>query len=290
MVVAYNSRDDLRGAIEPLLESLDLHVVVVDNASADRSLEVVADLDVTTLALDRNGGFAHGCNHGWRLGRAPFVLFLNPDARIDPASVAILRSALERNERIGIVAPRIENADGSLAYSQRRFPRLRSTFARAFFLHRLLPRVGWTDELVRDAAAYTVRRRVDWVAGACLLVRRSTLERIGGWDDGFFHYGEDIDLCRRVAEEGFEVWFEPAATVRHAGGASAPRSALLPRLAESQLRYARKHGGRVFFSMQRFGLALGLVTHVIAGRGGPAVRAGRLGALKVLLTGRRGAS
>lgn len=286
MIVAYNSRDDLRGAVEPLLESPDLHIVVVDNASPDRSLEAVVDLDVTTLALDRNGGFAHGCNHGWRLGRAPFVLFLNPDARIEPAAVAILRSVLERNERVGIVAPRVENADGSLAYSQRRFPRLRSTFARAFFLHRLFPRAGWTDELVRDPAAYTLRRPVDWVSGACLLVRRSALERVGGWDEGFFHYGEDIDLCRRAAQAGFEVWFEPAASVRHDGGASGARSALLPRLAESQLRYARKHGGRVFFSMQRFGLALGVVTHVIAGRGGSAVRAGRLGALKVLLTGR----
>jgi N-acetylglucosaminyl-diphospho-decaprenol L-rhamnosyltransferase len=273
VVVSYNSRERLRACVEPLVHLADVHVVVADNASADGSLEAVGDLPVTALALPENGGFAHGCNAGWRAGRAPFVLFLNPDARVDEASLRRLVRSLEDDPRAGAAAPRIVDFDGTLAFSQRRFPQLRSTYAQALFLHRLFPRRRWVDELVREEDAYAQAGSPDWVSGACVLVRRLALEQLGGLDDGFFMYCEDIDLCRRLRDAGWSVRFEPGAVVHHEGGASAPSASLLPVLAASRVRYARKHRSRPAAALERLGIALGALTHMLVARGGRPARA-----------------
>lgn len=247
---------------------------MVDNASGDDSLEVVADLPVTIRQLERNLGFATGCNVGWRLGSAPYVLFLNPDARIEPASVRRLATVLDREPSVGIAAPLIRNGEGELEYSQRRFPRPTSTFAEAFFLHRLFPRRAWTGELVRDPQAYRERRSVEWVSGACLLVRRELLKQLDGWDERFFMYCEDIDLCRRTRDLGLDVVFEPEALAVHVGGASAPRAELLPMLAASKLLYARKHVPGPRAALERIGIVVSSMTHALASSRGIDVRRG----------------
>jgi N-acetylglucosaminyl-diphospho-decaprenol L-rhamnosyltransferase len=284
VIVSYNSRDRLRGCVEPLLGVPGVHVIVVDNASPDGSLDAVANLALTAIQLETNGGFAHGVNAGWRAGSAPYVLLLNPDARIDGASIEVLVQALSGRQELGAVAPRIVGEDGSLDYSQRRYPRLRSTYARALFLHRIFPAAPWTDELVRDADAYAAPREPDWVSGACILLRRDALMKLGGLDEGFFMYAEDIDLCRRLRSEGYGLAFEPAALVEHEGGASAPRSNLLPVLAESRLRYAAKHRSRPAALLERAGIALEALTHMVVARGGRAARAGHARALRLAVT------
>lgn len=284
VIVSYNSRDRLRACVEPLLAAPSTNVIVVDNASPDASLEAVRDLPLTAIQLPHNGGFAHGVNAGWRAGSSPYVLLLNPDARIDGSSIEALVLALEQDPGLGAAAPRIVDEDGSLDYSQRRFPRLRSTYARAFFLHRLFPSAPWTDELVRDEEAYARRGSPDWVSGACVLLRRKALEELDGLDEGFFMYGEDIDLCRRLRAAGYELLYEPAALVHHEGGASAPRAHLLPVLAASRIRYAAKHRSRAGALLERIGVALEAVTHVAVARGGIAARAGHARALRLAVT------
>jgi GT2 family glycosyltransferase len=281
VVVSYNSRDRLRACVEPLLDRPDTHVIVVDNASPDGSLDAVHGLSVTALQLERNGGFAHGVNAGWRAGSAPYVLLLNPDARIDASSLDVLARAFDRSPELGAVAPRIVDDDGATDWSQRRYPRLRSTFARALFLHRLFPRATWTDELIRDERAYAERGNPDWVSGACILLRREALERLDGLDEGFFMYAEDIDLCKRLRGAGYELLFEPAAVVEHEGGASTPRTSLLPVLAASRLRYAAKHRSRPAALLERVGIALEALTHVLVSRGGVAARRGHARALRL---------
>src|SRR6476646_8651057 len=194
VVVSYNSHKQLRACVEPLLALRDVNVIVVDNASPDGSLEAVSDLSLTAIQLATNGGFAHGVNVGWRSGTAPYVLLLNPDARIGAPSLEALVALVEQAPTIGAAAPLIVHTDGSTDFSQRRFPRLRSTYAQALFLHRLFPAASWTDEVVREEAAYRERCSPDWVSGACILLRRSALEALLGLDERFFMYCEDIDL------------------------------------------------------------------------------------------------
>ena len=285
VIVSYNSRDRLRACVEPLLGLDDIHVIVADNASPDRSLEALEGLDLTLVQLDHNGGFASGVNAGTREGSAPYVLLLNPDARIDAAAVRALAKVLDEDPRVGAVAPFIRDEDGSIEWSQRRFPRLRSTYAQALFLHRVFPEATWTDELVRDEAAYRSRTSPDWVSGACLLLQRRALEELGGLDDDFFMYCEDIDVCRRLRDAGYSIAFEPAAEVVHEGGASSPPGRLLPVLAASRIRYAQKHRGRAGALVERAGVGLGALTHAALGRGGRAVRAGYARALRRALLG-----
>ena len=278
VVVSYNSSAELPGCVEPLLAAPEAHVIVVDNASPDGSLAAVRELPVTAIQLSRNGGFATGVNAGWRAGSAPYVLILNPDARIDAESLRALVHTL-KEPQVGAVAPRIHHEDGSLDFSQRLFPRLRSTYAQALFLHRVFPHATWTDELVRAEEAYARRGTPQWVSGACVLVRRTALVELEGLDEEFFMYSEDIDLCLRLRSAGYDIVFEPSAVVVHVGGASAPRAGLLPALAASRVRYARKHHGRRVAFLERVGVALGAATHALVGRGGRAARAGHARAL-----------
>lgn len=289
VVVSYNSAEQLRGCVEPLCGIAGVSVVVVDNASQDRSLETIADLPLQSLALPSNGGFAHGCNAGWRNGSSRYVLFLNPDARIDVASIDRLVAVLESSERTGIVAPRIVDEDGGLHHSLRRFPRLRSTYAQALFLHKLAPTATWADEIVRSAASYEEPGTHEWASGACLLVRRELLEQLGGWDEGFFLYCEDIDLCRRAKLAGFDVRYEPTAVAVHAGGASAPRSSTLPYLAASRVRYAQLHRARPAALAERLGIVLEALTRLIVGRGGASARAGHARSMRTALLSRSNA-
>jgi hypothetical protein len=172
------------------------------------------------------------------------------------------------------------NDDGTLAWSQRRFPRLRSTYAQALLLHRLFPQAPWTDEVIRDPAAYERPGSPDWLSGACLLVRRAALEQIGGLDEGFFLYSEDTDLCKRLRRAGWGVRFDPRATVTHVGGASAPRTSTEWISAKSHARYARKHSGRVVGALDALGVALGGVTHAAIWLGRPGRARGHFAAFR----------
>ena len=269
--------------MEPVSTLPGARVVVVDNASTDGSLETVVDLPITRLALTENGGFAHGCNAGWRAGHAPFVLLLNPDARIDQASLHLLSACLADDRRIGVVGPKIVNGDGTLALSQRRFPTASSTYAQALFLHRALPNASWANEIISDHREYEHACSPEWISGACMLIRRSLLEELNGLDEQFFLYCEDMDLCRRIRQRGFDVRYEPRALAVHAGGASARRTTLLPVLAESRIRYARKHESRRIAALQRGGMGLEAATHLLIGKGGMATRVGHARSLAAVV-------
>jgi N-acetylglucosaminyl-diphospho-decaprenol L-rhamnosyltransferase len=284
VVVTYRSGETVRGAIRPFVGKDSVRVIVVDNSSGDSTLDVLSTLPVETIALTENGGFAHGCNVGAAAGSSPYVLFLNPDAQIEPAAVEKLVDAMQADPRIGAVAPRIVEPDGSPDYSLRRFPRLRSTYAQALFLHRLFPDASWVDEVIREPSVYEQPGPIEWVSGACFLVRRTVLEQLGGLDEGFFHYSEDMDICARIWKAGYEVRYEPDAVAEHEGGGSAPRHGLLPILAASRIRYANKHDSRVVALLGRAGVALGSATHAVVSKGGWAARRGHLRSFAIALT------
>jgi N-acetylglucosaminyl-diphospho-decaprenol L-rhamnosyltransferase len=263
VVVAYNSQATLRACVKPLVESDGVGVTVVDNASPDYSVASIADLPVHVVRAPRNGGFSYGCNLGASRGHAELVLLINPDARIDSASLGAMAQTLSKDPSIGAVGPRILDETGALLWSQRRFPRLRSTFARAFFLHRLFPHASWSDEVVRDEPAYMHPGAPDWLSGACLLIRRSLLEELGGLDEGFFLYSEDTDLCLRLRDAGFAVRYEPGATAHHQGGASSEPHSTTWVEARSRVRYARKHSGALVAIAEAIGTALDALTHAL---------------------------
>jgi N-acetylglucosaminyl-diphospho-decaprenol L-rhamnosyltransferase len=263
VVVAYNSRDSLRACVEPLAGLPWVGVTVVDNDCPQGSSTVITDLPVRIVEAPRNGGFAYGCNLGMAEGSAEFVLLLNPDAKIEAASLDALVGALRANPRLGGVGPRTVDENGHLAFTQRRFPRLRLTYAQAFFLQRVAPLATWSGEVIRDSDAYGRSGTADWLSGSCLLLRREAVEAVGGLDEGFFLYSEEIDLFRRMAAAGWRAGYEPRGLATHVGGGSASRDTTKSIWAYSRVRYARKHHGALVALLEAVGVAVGAMTHAL---------------------------
>jgi N-acetylglucosaminyl-diphospho-decaprenol L-rhamnosyltransferase len=287
VVVAYNSRDTLRGCVEPLTGIPWVRVIVVDNASPDDCAAVIADLPAQVIRAPRNGGFAYGCNLGIAEGDSEFVLLLNPDARIDADGLGTLVDALRADRGLGAVGPRTIDDDGRLVWSQRRFPRLRSTYAQALFLQRVAPRAGWADEVIRDRDAYERPCTPDWLSGACLVLRREAVDGVGGLDESFFLYSEETDLFRRMRAQGWGLRYVPDATAQHQGGASAPRETTKRIWAQSRVRYARKHHGRAVALLEAAGVALGALTHAVVWLHRPARARGHASAAHAALIAAR---
>ena len=204
VVVSYNSRDTLRACVEPLVRLDDITVIVVDNASGDQSLEAIADLPARAVAAGHNRGFAAGCNMGLAAGNSPFVLFLNPDACIHEDALRRLVAVLVSEPEVGIVGPRTIDASGALIPTMRRYQRVGSVWSWALFVHRVFKRAAWANEIITSGDAYEHVAYPEWLSGGCLLARRDVIESVCGFDDGFFLYNEDMDLCARVEGRGIQ--------------------------------------------------------------------------------------
>jgi N-acetylglucosaminyl-diphospho-decaprenol L-rhamnosyltransferase len=283
VIVAYNSRDTLRACVEPLVQLPWVSVTVVDNASPDDSAAVVADLPIRMIRAPRNGGFAYGCNLGTAAGAAEFVLYLNPDARIESAGLSTLVSVLRADPALGSVGPRTLGDGGQLHWTQRRFPRLRSTYSQALGLHRVAPLASWAGEVIQEPAAYARPATLDWLSGACVLLRRAALDDVGGMDEGFFLYSEETDLFRRLRDRGWRARFEPQATAYHQGYGSAPCETVTPILAHSRVRYARKHHGALVALLEAIGVTIDALARAAAWIHCPARRRGHLAAARAAL-------
>ncbi|HET9725954.1 MAG TPA: glycosyltransferase family 2 protein [Gemmatimonadales bacterium] len=220
-------------------------VVVVDNASSDGSAGGIDrdDLPLEVLANPTNRGFAAACNQGARAGQSPYILFLNPDTRLEfnslAAPLAFLESAAAAD--VGICGIQLVDAEGKVARSCARFPTARQLAAAAIGLDRLLP--GAFPGFLMREWDHRDSRRVDHVIGAFYLVRRSLFERLGGFDERYFVYLEDLDFSLRAREAGWHSYFLASARAFHRGGGTSDqvRAERLLYLLRSRLHYAHRH-------------------------------------------------
>jgi N-acetylglucosaminyl-diphospho-decaprenol L-rhamnosyltransferase len=201
---------------------------------------------------------------------------------VTPESIAALVTAGAGDPRVAAVGPRIVGEHGALAFSQRRFARLRSTFSNALFLQRLAPLAESSDEMVRDPALYELPGSPDWVSGACVLLRRDALEHVGGLDERYFLYREDMDVCLRLRNAGWTVRYEPGARARHIGSASSRPGQTVPIFVASRMQYARAHFTPAGALLERIGVTLWACTHWLASVHRPDRRRGFAGALRRL--------
>ena len=249
-------------------------VIVVDNASGDGSAEVIRGAVeargwgewVEVVEADRNGGFAYGNNVGIRRAlesddRLKYLLLLNPDTVVRPGAMEALVRHSQAHPRSGICGARLLDGDGRPQCSGFRFPTVFGEFESGMRfgpVTKLLK--GWViPRPVSDVAGC-----VDWVSGACLLVRREALEQVGLLDEGFFMYYEEVDLCRRAKLVGWEVWHVPQAQVVHLeGAASGIRVARKPRPRywyDSRRWYFQKSGGGAYAALAEMAYEVGYVT------------------------------
>lgn len=244
VVVSFNTRELLERCLLAVRAQVgaDVHAIVVDNASTDGSVELVRERfpEVELVELGENRGFGAANNIAFERCRGEFVLLLNSDAFLQPDSVARLVEVARRRPDAGAVGPRLLNEDGSLQRSAWPFPSAGRLLLEAVGAHLVLRRLGLLEDL--GTWAHDEERDVDFLIGACLLMRLADVREVGGFDEGFWLYAEETDLLRRVADRGWRVTFTPSTSVVHIAGASSTASA--PRLRTfyaGQQRYLRKH-------------------------------------------------
>lgn len=248
VVVTWNSGADLLSclpAAAACLEALPGTLTIVDNASRTDPEQLVARLapGALLLANPTNQGFAAAANHGARHGSASAILFLNPDVVVSLPALRTALAALAAREDVGIVGLRFIDEAGRPMISAARLPTLARVVLAAFGLDRVLPALVRPHFLT--PAELAVSKPVEQISGAFLLIRREIFKRLGGFDEHFFLYHEDADLCRRAAAAGALCWHAAEAAVLHRGGGStrAVPAERLFLLAASRVQYFRKHAG-----------------------------------------------
>lgn len=228
VVVNHNAGALLTDAVRSLL--LDVggggppEVVVVDNASTDGSVEALlsSGVDVRVVHSPGNVGYARGANLGIAACRAPVVAVVNPDAEVEIGTAAAVLDRFDREPELGAVGPRITNTDGTDYPSARSLPSMVDAAGHGV-LGLFWPSNPFTRRYRQLDADPSRSRDVDWVSGAAVWLRRAALDDVGGWDERYFMYMEDVDLCWRLRRRGWRVAYEPAGRVIHAQGVSTSR-------------------------------------------------------------------
>jgi N-acetylglucosaminyl-diphospho-decaprenol L-rhamnosyltransferase len=222
VLVTYQSASDLAmclGSLERAGGPHPLEVVVVDNASTDASVEIARGYGAKVIENPTNQGLSRAINVGVAATGAPWLLIANPDTWLSPGSLARLLATASADRRTGCAGPYLANPDGSPYPTGRRFPSLAMGAVHAA----LAPLWPGNPATRRYHMAGVDRRRplaVDWVSGACMLVRRQAFEEVGGFDPGYFMYFEEMDFCLRLHRTDWRVVFDPLAEVKHVVGGS----------------------------------------------------------------------
>ena len=224
VVVNYNTRDHLAACLAAVTAEAPTRTVVVDNASTDGSPSMVRERypNVVLRANARNLGFGAAANQGIGECTAAYVLLLNSDTRVAPGALSALTAYLDNHPRVAIAGPRLVGSDGHLQASCFPFwlPFPLGAFATDGTAGRLLARLPRVKRGLIPVDWNTPPGPAPWVVGAAIAIRRPAFEAAGGFDNAFFMYFEDVDLCRRVTAADWEVHFAPVTTIVHVGGAS----------------------------------------------------------------------
>ena len=245
IVISTNEARWLRACLTTVFEhagGASLDVVVADNMSTDGTADLVgSEFPQARIVASENRGFGHANNRGLETTSAEFVLFLNPDTEVVEGSFADLVEVMRRRREIGVIGVRQVGSDGELQPSIRRFPTVLRSLCQALGSERWPFRASWTGERVLDPAAYERETQCDWVSGSFMLVRREALDRVSPFDERFFIYCEETDLCLRIKEAGWSIVHLPVMTIVHHGGNESASTRMAAQHGFSQRLYLHKH-------------------------------------------------
>lgn len=259
VIVSWNVCDLLRECVHSVRQSgaesgLAIEIIVVDSASTDQTVAMLrAEFpEVRVIEPGTNVGFSKGNNLGLEAASAEYVFLLNPDTKVLNDALGRMVAHLKTHADVGVLGPKVLNEDGTVQSSRRRFPTLWTAMFESTWLQGLAPK--------RVLNRYTMldhnddeRIQVDWVLGAAMLVRRVVIEQVGGMDEGFFMYSEELDWQKRIREAGWQISYGPEAQIIHYGGRSSDQVVAQRHIhfQTSKVRYFRKHHGRVAGALVR---------------------------------------
>jgi O-antigen biosynthesis protein len=269
VIVNYRADDYLKECVRSIRaqrQAGETETIIVENGEGDYSDSVFEG--AILVRNSGNEGFARANNIGFGQARGDLVLILNPDTLLPEDTVQRCCRFMDQNRDIGILGCKLLNADGTLQSSCRNFPGLFTGFTENFGLHRWMGRIGWLKSRYLMVWPHDAIRQVDSVKGAFMLTRRAVLDSVGGFDERFFMYCEEVDFCLRAKQKGWKTFFTPEASIVHFGGKSTEIHSLknLIELHRSYRHYCRKHFGPIrsviFIFLYFLGAALRAMIHV----------------------------
>lgn len=254
IIVNWNTGPLLHNCLQALEPDVhpDYEIIIIDNASADDSARAARQSFPRLRLIENreNLGFARANNQGMAEARGRYLLLLNPDTLVPPTALPALLDFMAQHQTAGACAPRLRLPDGAAQpYSFGQDPRP------AYLLRRALAQKVLRRPLHDWQTTRTQRQ--DWVSGACLLLRRAAIAQVGGLDENIFLYFEDNDLCLRLRQAGWQVWYHPQVAITHIGGQSAQHNPAAAAAYRHSLRYFyRKHYGPAANLFLRLALSL----------------------------------
>ncbi len=261
IIVSWNVKDLLKRCLESIFDSDyagepgRLEVIVVDNASSDGSAEMVlSDFpQVRLLENSQNLGFTRANNQGIEVAGGRFVFFLNPDAEIVGDALGTMVEFMESHPEVGALGPRLLYPDGSIQSSRRRFPGVATLFLESTLIQRWWKRNKILSRYYMEDRSPEETQEVDWLVGAAIMARREVLDQVGGFDEGFFMYSEELDWCRRAKDAGWKIVYLPTAAIIHHEGKSSGQvvAARNIHFFTSRVRYAEKYHGKAVAEVLR---------------------------------------
>jgi len=257
IIVSWNVETLLRDclhSIEAGRGGLAVEVIVVDSLSTDGSPEMVAAEFpwVTLIRCHENVGFPKGNNLGIAKAHGRYILLLNPDTLIQGEALALMVQYFEESTEVGVLGPQLHNADGSVQSSRRRFPNLAIGLFESTWLQPFAPKHMLDNYYALDLPDDEIND-VDWVMGAALMTRQTVIDQVGGMDEAYFMYSEELDWCRRIKDAGWRVVYLPTAKVTHFQGQSSDQVVVQRHIYfnKAKLRYFRKYHGRAAATILR---------------------------------------
>jgi N-acetylglucosaminyl-diphospho-decaprenol L-rhamnosyltransferase len=251
IIVNYYSSASLKNCFESVYQTLrkiSFEVILVDNSQNDPGMASLKEAypQVRVIQNVTNVGFAKANNQAALSAQGKTLLFLNPDTILADQAIEDMVAQLESNPDIGALGPKVLNTDGSLQYSCRRFPTLMTgVFNRYSLLSRWFPDNPYTVQYLMKDYNHDENREVDWLSGCCLMVPRAVFEKAGGFDEHYFLFNEDIDLCRAIGQNGFKVMYFPLAKITHhvsTSNSRVPARIIIKRHRGMKHYYGKHHG------------------------------------------------
>lgn len=263
IIVSWNVADLLAACLKTIFErpedTLKIEAIVVDSASTDNSVAMIRERypQVILLPQNENLGFVRCNNLALKTAQGRHILLLNPDTEIVSDALSHMVAYLDTNPDVGIVGPHTLNSDGTTQSTRRRFPTLMTAFFESTWLQPYAPKSLLDYYYVAESPDDAVLD-VDWVQGSALMARREVYEQIGGLDEGYVMFSEEVDWCKRAKNAGWRVVYLGTVEIIHHGGKSTDQAVARRHIyaQESKLRYFRKFHGRMIAHFLRVFLLL----------------------------------
>ena len=268
IIISYNVRSYLAHAIDAIMKSdyEELEIIVVDNNSYDGTCEYLKEnydhvSSIHVISNSENIGFGRAVNQAGKVATGEYYLILNPDTIIEEETISVLVNYLYKNKNVGMVGPKILNADGTLQLAcKRSFPTIKVALPKILGLDRIFPNSKWAGKYNLTYLDPEKNASVDAISGSCMLTKAETFNRLSGFDEQFFMFGEDLDLCARIWESGQEVHYVPETKIVHYKGESVKTAPYDSREAfyHSMNIYVNKHFSSTLGLFTRFFIAAGI--------------------------------